>query len=107
MSGRTRACALSHNMSHPRNKTPRPEFAAVDLSKPDKGHSQMDSKIPVGDQNPSRLIEQARDQMAQLEKLVASTSEAARRSRALLDELERRHAPSSYDDREGLRGRLA
>jgi hypothetical protein len=67
----------------------------------------MDSKMPVGDQNPARLLEQARDQMAQLEQLAASTSEAARRSRALLEELERRHAPSSYDDRQWLGGRLA
>jgi hypothetical protein len=60
------------------------------------------------DHAPSRLIQQVRDQIAQLENLIASTGHAARRSRALLDELERRHGqPPDNDDRQGLEGRLA
>lgn len=67
----------------------------------------MDGEAPTDDHAPSRLIQHARDQIALLERLAASTGEAARRSRALLDELERRHGQPPDNDRWGLEGRLA
>ena len=67
----------------------------------------MDGEAPTDDHAPSRLIQQARDQIALLENLIASTGEAVKRSRVLLDELERRQGQPSDNDRQGLEGRLA